>query len=98
MRPEATAGSAPLQITNAQPQSAWLASAAAIILWVPAGMTASTLLIAGRNGRERDQSLRQAPPESAVCQGRLGEDNDARGKGRRTSVGNHLANVLPPVG
>ena len=43
MRPEATAGSAPLQITNAQPQSAWLASAAAIILWVPAGMTASTL-------------------------------------------------------
>ena len=96
MRPEATAGSAPLQTTNAQPQSAWLASAAAIILWVPAGMTASTLQ--AEMDVQRDQSLRQAPPESAVCQGRLGEDNDARGKGRRTSVGNHLANVLPPVG
>lgn len=53
--------------------------------------------IAGRNGREGYQGLRQAPAERAVCEGSAGEDSRGRGKGQGTLAENQLADVLPPA-
>ena len=72
-----------------------MASAAAVMLSVRAGMSASAMqhVMGVREIRVHGSTLR----ESRALEGRPAEDSRGRGKGQRTLAENSCADVLPLV-